>query len=139
MRRTVAVALMAGCLACGGDGPPGLPAGPSPLVEGVVLYEDANFAGASAHLTSSTTDLKDFEGPCKHEFDDDETVYDWNDCVSSVRVAPGWQVMVFEHPDYEGDRYMATTDVGNLQLAPGGCSHDGLNDCVSSVRVTQVR
>jgi hypothetical protein len=26
-------------------------------------------------------------------------------------------------------------DVPNLQLVSGTCSHDGLNDCISSIRV----
>jgi hypothetical protein len=113
---------------------------PSELTTGVVLYENANFLGASAHLTSDVPDLRPFDGPCGYtDSSDGERHYDWNDCVSSLRVAPGWRATVYEHPNFRGEFFMTTGDTPNLQLVHGTCSsHGGLNDCVSSVRVVRV-
>ena len=75
---------------CGSS--PSLPAAPSELESGVVVYEDANYLGESAFVAQSIPDLSDFDGPCEHDTgtsDAPETTYDWNDCISSIRVAPG--------------------------------------------------
>jgi hypothetical protein len=115
-----------------------LPVGPSDLADGVILYEHANFQGTSAHVTEDVSDLSDFKGPCEHASTSAEgstTTYDWNDCISSVRVAAGWQVEVFRDGNYRGQSHRSTGDVPNLQLVQGTCDHDGLNDCVTSVRV----
>lgn len=111
-----------------------LPMSPSALSEGIVLYEHASFHGNTAHITTDIADLRQFTGPCVHS-DGETTSRDWNDCVSAVRVAPGWRVTLYEHPGYRGDWLDLTDDHSNLQLARGDCSHGGLNDCVSSVRL----
>ena len=41
-----------------------LPTAPSELAAGIVVYEHANYLGASAHITGDIRDLKDFRGPC---------------------------------------------------------------------------
>ena len=85
-------------------------------------------------------DLKDFKGPCEHESSDADgtsTTFDWNDCVSSIRVAPGWRVQVYRDDDFRGQSLSTTADVPNLQLVAGTCDHDGLNDCITSVRVSR--
>jgi hypothetical protein len=116
--------------------PDELPMAPSELTAGVILYEHANLLGNSAHLTADMPDLRDFRGPCLHG--DDASSRDWNDCVSSVRVAPGWRATLYRDPDYRDDALDITADVSNLQLVrQHDCPHDGLNDCVSSVRVRQ--
>lgn len=125
----IALLLLTAC-----EGLPSLPTGPSSLARGVILYEHANFLGNQAHLESSLEDLKDFDGPCYHD-DGDTDYFDWNDCVSSIRVAPGWRAIIFEHDDYDGDRLEIVSDVPNLQLVPGDCDHEGLNDCVTSIKV----
>ena len=116
-----------------------LPTGPSELAEGVTIDEHANYLGESAHLTRSVADLKDFKGPCRHESSSSNgtssVTFDWNDCASSIRVASGWRVDVFRDDDYKGQSFSASEDIPNLQLVPGRCDHDGLNDCVTSVRV----
>lgn len=115
-----------------------LPTGPSDLLEGIVIYEDANYLGRSAHVTADVTDLKDFDGPCEHPSSSGTgTDHDWNDCVSSVRVAPGWTATLYRDDDFKGQSFVATEGAPNLQLVPGSCSHDGLNDCVTSIRVYQ--
>ena len=117
-----------------------LPAAPSELTSGVTIYEHANFMGASALLTTDVRDLKDFNGPCIHqEFSGtpggSTTYFDWNDCVSSLKVAPGWHATVYRDDDFKGESLAATGEVPNLQLVRGSCDHDGLNDCITSIRI----
>ena len=117
-----------------------LPTGPSELLTGVTLYEHANFLGRSAHITMDVRDLKTFDGPCEHESSNttySTTTFDWNDCASSIRVAPGWRVDAYRDDDFKGQSVSATQDIPNLQLVPGSCDHDGLNDCITSVRVVR--
>jgi hypothetical protein len=123
--------LVPGCAA------PELPTSPSSLTAGVIVYEHANFGGNSAHVTGDIPDLRAFSGPCVHEDGDGGVDRDWNDCVSSIRVAPGWRATIYKDTGYRDDALEATTDVPNLQLVSGDCEHDGLNDCVSSIRVRQ--
>jgi hypothetical protein len=112
-----------------------LPFAPSPLETGIVLYEHAIFQGNSAHLTGDIPDLREFKGPCAHDDGEGGVSRDWNDCVSSVRVAPGWRATIYRDDNFRDDALELTVDVPNLQLVAGDCPHDGLNDCVSSVRV----
>jgi hypothetical protein len=118
-----------------------LPTAPSDLATGVIVYEHANFQGESAHITTDIANLSDFKGPCEHSDSDangnSSTSYDWNDCISSVRVAPGWRATIYRGAGYHDDSLEITADVPNLQLVGGDCPHDGLNDCVSSVRVSR--
>jgi hypothetical protein len=115
--------------------PTELPMAPTALTTGVILYEHANFLGNSAHLTADIADLRDFRGPCIKG--DDASTRDWNDCASSVRVAPGWRATLYRGANYGDDALEITEDVANLQLAQHDCDRGGLNDCVSSVRVRQ--
>ena len=123
-------AASAGC-----DPPPELPMSPSSFTEGIILFEHANFLGNSAHLTGDIEDLREFAGPCVHSDGEGGVSRDWNDCVSSVRVAPGWRVTIYRDTGYRDDSLESADDVPNLQLVRGDCDHGGLNDCVSSVRV----
>jgi hypothetical protein len=117
-----------------GCSPEELPMAPTALTAGIILYEHANFLGNSAHLTGELPDLRDFRGPCIHG--DDASSRDWNDCVSSVRVAPGWRATLYRDPHYDDDSLEITEDVANLQLVRGPqCAEGGFNDCISSVRV----
>ena len=118
------------------------PTEPSEPTTGIIVYEHANFRGESAHITSDVDDLSDFIGPCEHEQKDSDFLpggvsYDWNDCISSVRVAPGWRTTLYRGTRYRDDSLDITADVANLVLAPHDCDHGGLNDCVSSIRVSR--
>ena len=115
-----------------------LPTAPSTLETGITVYEHADFLGKSAHITSDISDLRDFDGPCEHTSADQygvSTSHDWNDCISSVRVAPGWRATIYKDTGYRDDSLEMTGDVPNLQAVLGDCPKGGLNDCVSSVRV----
>jgi hypothetical protein len=128
----VAISVAAFAIRCSDEE---LPMAPSDLATGIVVYEHANFAGNTAHITSDMSDLRDFRGPCVHENQDGVT-RDWNDCISSVRVAPGWRATLYRGTDYRDDELEITEDVPNLQLIrQHDCPEEGLNDCVSSIRV----
>jgi hypothetical protein len=137
MRRFVPVLALTAALGCQKS----LPSEPSQLSTGITVYEHANFQGESAHITGDTSDLRDFKGPCEHESSDSQggssVTYDWNDCISSVRVAPGWRATLYRGTGYRDDSLEITADVANLQLVAHDCEHDGLNDCVSSIRVSR--
>lgn len=115
-----------------------LPTAPSDLTNGIAIYQHANFLGDSSQVANDISDLDDFRGPCEHERSDTygtTTYRDWNDCMSSIRAAPGWRATVYRDPNFRGESLEVIQDVPNLQLVPGTCSHDGLNDCISSIRV----
>lgn len=122
-----------------------LPTAPSELTTGITIYEHANFGGTSAHIQTDLADLEDFGGPCEHDYSTTSpggatsyhTVRNWGDCISSIRVAPGWQATIYRDDGFKGQSLETTTDVANLQLVTGSCDHDGLNDCISSIRVRQ--
>lgn len=136
MRRLMAAALAAALLACGPDD---LPLPPTTLETGIVIYEHANFIGASAHITTDVPDLREFDGPCRHESTAGPGLtLNWNDCLSSVRVAPGWTATLYRDDNYRDDELTATEDVPNLQLVSHDCPRDGLNDCVTSIRVRRL-
>jgi Peptidase inhibitor family I36 len=135
-RRAIALALLMGTAGCETAS---LPSAPSDLSSGVSIYEHANFLGDSALLGTSSTNLSEFKGPCEHTSTDGNGTttytYDWNDCVSSVRVAPGWRAILYRDTNYRGQALEVAADAPNLQLVAGTCSHDGLNDCVTSIKV----
>ena len=133
-----------------------LPTAPSSLTAGVAIFAGHNFTGASALITKSYSDLDEVDGgPCTAV---DTAVIvlgalfgeigsaskeTWDDCISSVKVAPGWRVMIYEHPDFKGKSLELTAD-SDLALCPAGgelgaCAASPvaalLDDEVSSVRV----
>jgi hypothetical protein len=134
-RVTCAASLLTFLLGC----KQGLPSAPSELTTGIVIYEHANYLGQSAHVTSDVKDLEDIFGPCERtSYDGDgrsRTIREWNDCISSVRVAPGWRATVYENDDFRGESLEISSDVANFQLVKGSCDHGGLNDCISSIRL----
>jgi hypothetical protein len=126
------VTLTAGCTT------PELPMAPSSaFTAGIILYEHANFLGNSAHLTGDIADLRDFRGPCLQSGDETNS-RNWSDCVSSVKVAPGWKATLYRGANFRDDALEITSDYSNLQLVrQHNCREGGLNDCVTSVRVRQ--
>jgi hypothetical protein len=137
--RSAGIVLIAACVtACQKD----LPAGPSPENEqafgiaGVIVYEDATYGGESAVITRDISDLPDFKGPCSSYSAATQTVVSsWNDCISSVRVAPGWRATLYRDDGYRDDSLEVDADVPDLRRIPHDCPKGGLNDCLTSVRV----
>jgi hypothetical protein len=134
-RRSLTLALLA-CLAACQDS---LPTAPSDLQSGLVIFQHANFLGESAHVTASVSNLASVEGPCIETDTSADgstsTRESWKDCISSVRVAPGWQATLYRNTNYRGDKLDVTGEVANLQLSRGDCDHDGFNDCTTAIRV----
>ena len=121
-----------------------LPTAPTELTTGIVIYQHANFLGESAHITEDIPSLEKVRGPCVRTDTDgngnSSSTYSWDDCASSVRVAPGWRATLYEDPNYKGwAADVGEENVANYQLVRGPCSRDTFNDCASSIRVFRVR
>jgi hypothetical protein len=108
--------------------------GPTAPDQGIVIYIDANFAGSSQSVDVDVTDLANTKGPCSRGGEGEKPT--WRECVSSVRVLPGWTATLYRDEDFRGRSVTITADTPNLDAIPGPC--DGtFNDCVSSIRVVR--
>ncbi|MQA28486.1 MAG: hypothetical protein GEU82_01430 [Luteitalea sp.] len=117
-----------------------LPPAPARLTSGIVIYQHARYGGLAAHVTASLAYLGRNGGPCVETEDTGDDPYfsvgslTWSDCMSSVRVAPGWKAILFTGNNFKDEQVEMTSDVPDLREVPGGCG-SGFNDCVSSIRV----
>lgn len=116
--------------ACGSNDP----LGPTPVDQGIVIFIHAGFRGSSQQIAADVSDLDDVEGPCGDA--EGESSRTWNDCISSVRVLPGWRATLYGDHDYRGATIEITEDVADLGALRGACS-GSLNDCISSIRVAR--
>ncbi len=108
--------------------------GPTPPDQGIVIYVHADFVGASQAVNVDVADLERTEGPCTSGAEGEEPT--WDECVSSVRVLPGWSATLYRDEDFKGRSVTVTSDAPNLRGMPGPC--DGsFNDCVRSIRVAR--
>jgi hypothetical protein len=108
--------------------------GPTPPDQGIVIYIHAQFAGPSQEMNADAPDLQQVEGPCSTGEEGARPT--WSDCVSSVRVLPGWSATLYRDDDFRGNSVTVTADTPSLRQLPGPC--DGsFNDCVSSIRVVR--
>ena len=139
VRRIAPAAALAVAVAFVGSCMKNLPTGTEgELTAGINIHEHANFLGDSAHLESDASNLSEYNGPCEHSsycgygscYD-----YNWDDCISSIKVAPGWRATIYRDSYFDGEALYVTADAPNLQLVRGTCDHGGLNDCISSIRV----
>jgi hypothetical protein len=71
------------------------------------------------------------EGPCGAA---EGGLGTWNDCISSVRVLPGWSARIYEDKNYRGAVLDVNADILDLSGVHGSCS-DSFNDCISSIKV----
>jgi hypothetical protein len=136
IRQALAISALALLIAC--SGLEELPGAPSDLTTGIVIYQHADYLGVSAHLTQDIRHLRTVEGPCERpDYDDYSTtvVKLWDDCISSVRVSPGWRAVLYRDGDFDGDQLQLTEDTPNLTLSPGDCDKGGFNDCTTSIRI----
>jgi hypothetical protein len=109
------------------------PLGPTPADQGIVIFMHAGFAGVSQQISADVGDLDKVQGPCGTG--DSEESRTWNDCVSSVRVMPGWRATLYGDRNFRGATIDITEDVADLGALRGECS-GSLNDCISSIRVS---
>jgi hypothetical protein len=115
--------------ACGGVEP----LGPTPIDEGIILFMNSGFRGTSQQVGTDVPDLTRVEGPCSPN---DNGNGSWNDCVSSIRVLPGWSARIYGDKNYRGAVLEVTGDIADLAALKGDCS-GSYDDCVSSVRVVK--
>ena len=107
--------------------------GPVPADAGIVIYIHSEFRGTSQAIAADVANLGEVEGPCS-KGDDESVELTWDDCVSSIKVMPGWGATLYRDRDYRGASMVVTGDTLNLSAVNGSC--DGsFNDCVSSLRV----
>lgn len=109
--------------------------GPTPAGEGIVIYLHADFAGPSQALNVDIPDLGRIEGACSSG-EEGETP-SWTDCISSVKVMPGWTATLYRDAKYKGASVTVTADTPSLRDLRGPCDKDSFNDCVSSIRVAR--
>lgn len=114
--------------ACGG-GPQ--PLGPTPLDEGVVVFMNSGYRGTSQQVGTDVPDLGKAQGPCAA---DENGAGSWNDCISSIRVLPGWSARLYGDKNFRGAVLEVTADVPDLSSLRGDCS-GSYDDCISSIRV----
>jgi len=108
--------------------------GPTPAGEGIDFYLHAEFAGPSQSVNVDVPDLGKVEGPCSSGEEGEQPT--WSDCISSIRVHPGWSATLFKDRDFKGPSTTLSADARNLRALNGPC--DGtFNDCVSSIRVSR--
>lgn len=127
--QVISAAGLAVALASCGGGPQ--PLGPTPLDQGVVVFLHSGFRGVSQQVGADVPDLGKAEGPCEK---DENGTGTWNDCISSIRVLPGWSARVYGDKNFRGAVLEVTADVPDLSLLRGDCS-GSYDDCVSSIRV----
>lgn len=120
------------CVSCRSD----LPLAPSDLTAGIVIYDFQDFQGQSAHITEDISNLDDVNGPCRRRVDDGGTQPVWGDCISSVRIAPGWEAHLYEDDDFQGWDQVVLDDISDLGEVLGPCHSDNnMDNCASSIRV----
>ena len=127
-RLIVAAALGFGLISCGDTIEP---LGPTPLDQGIVVYLNSGYRGVSQQVGADVTDLSVVEGPCSPSEGGTGT---WDDCISSVRVLPGWSARLYRDKNFRGAVLEVTADIPDLSKLQGSCD-GGYNDCISSIRV----
>lgn len=125
------VVIMLAAAACGSSI---RPLGPTPAGEGIIIYMHADFAGPSQAINADVADLGRVEGSCSSGAEGETPT--WADCVSSVKVMPGWTATLYRDANYKGDSVSVTSDTPNLRQLRGPCK-DTFNDCASSIRVSR--
>jgi Peptidase inhibitor family I36 len=109
--------------------------GPTPAGEGIVIFLHADFAGPSQALNVDVPDLSKVQGACSSG-EEGETP-SWSDCISSVKVNPGWTATLYRDKNYKGASVAVNADTPSLRDLRGPCDKDSFNDCVSSIRVAR--
>jgi len=93
----------------------------------VVVYEHAQFRGASATFSRNIDNFSYESGPCAGR--------NFNDCISSLRIPAGLSVTLYEDSNYRGASITFRGDVPTLAAVPGPC-RGVFDECVSSMRIS---
>ena len=134
--------LLAGC-----RGDPVAPTDPAGLVPsaGILVFARADYGGPHRNFVRDVSDLSLVDDEPQPAASDCATkIFGqeyWTDCVSSIRVADGWQAVLFVHDTFRGDSLTVTSDIPDLSripLPPLGIPQDSIrnwDDVISSIRV----
>jgi hypothetical protein len=109
--------------------------GPTPAGEGIVIFLHADFGGPSQALNADVPDLGKVEGACSSGGEGEAP--SWSDCISSIKVNPGWIATLYRDRKYQGESVTVSADTPSLRDLRGPCEKDSFNDCVSSIRVAR--
>jgi hypothetical protein len=108
---------------------------PSPT-SGVTVYQHPDFGGDSYTFVDRFHNFQDLNGPCATP---DSPSLSWNNCVSSIKIAEGWEATAYERDDYAGQTLTISSDFMDLDDEPGPSScGDDWDDCISSIEVREV-
>lgn len=116
----------------------GSPVAPIPPGDGIIIYHHVYFEGQAEALNGDVKNLEYLDGPCLRTTGDGDREPSWGDCISSVRVNPGWKATLYQHDSFKGQSFTITEDVPSLVNVPGPCKST-FNDCVSSIRISRVQ
>ena len=116
--------------------------GPAPMA-GITVFARADYRGPRHTFVDDVEDLKRLlddpqpdEDECANKLFGQER---WTDCISSIRVAPGWQAIVYEHDGFRGDSLAVTSDIPDLSRIQLPASPDfpmrTWDERISSIRV----
>lgn len=112
----LALMVLAGCGSSEPTGP-----GPAPM-EGVTVFARIHYEGPRRTFLHDVTDFKlVYDDPQPDEDECADKIFGqeaWTDCISSIRVAPGWQVIVFVDDTFRGDSLIVTSDIPDLEQIP---------------------
>lgn len=112
--------------------------GPAPTA-GVTVFARADYRGAHRTFLGDVEDLEVLGGDLPDEKDCCWGLFcgrsGWTDCVSSIRIADGWQAVMYEHDTFRGDSLTVTTfdipDLGRILMSTGGSTW---SNTISSIR-----
>lgn len=134
--RILSIVLLAPMLAACGS--PASPSGEKALT----VFVDRDYGGSWHDVTGDWANLNNLAGPCNKvtttSLSGSTTTSggDWDDCVSSIRLSPGWVATGYRDRNFSGPTFEITQDIPNLRNIAGPCDH-GFDDCLSSIRVSK--
>lgn len=105
----------------------------SPGEKALTVFRDRNYGGSWLDIYTDESNLGRVNGPCNQS---DTNIGDWDDCISSIRLSPGWVATGYRDRNFSGPTVEITGDIPNLRDISGQCDH-GFDDCLSSIRVTR--
>ena len=123
--------LLAAC-----EGSPVAPIDPVPSA-GIIVFARADYGGPYRNFVRDVSDLSLVDDEPQPAASDCATkIFGqeyWTDCVSSIRVADGWQAVLYVHDTFRGDSLTVTSDIPDLSLPSD--STRNWDDVISSIRV----
>lgn len=113
----------------------------SPGEKALTVFVDRNYGGSWHDVFADWSNLRSEAGPCNQitVVTGNTTTTsggNWDDCISSIRLSPGWIATLYRDRNFSGPTVEVTEDIPNLRNLPGPCDH-GVDDCVSSIRVSR--